>query len=194
MSDETTLPTVQWAVVAAADRRLLRLVEIPAGAEPTDLQPGEACVPMVLRQAGWPRPAAAAQTAHVDGAGQLVWQWGLPLAEACAAQWAAIKAARDLAEVAPYALGPALVQVDPTSIRRMEMAVRLGQAAGPGWTTTWTLADNTQWEVTLEQLQALLLATAERSDDLHRLASELREQINLATTHEAVAAITWPAG
>lgn len=101
-----------------------------------------------------------------------------------------IVGARNAAEVAPIVVAGAAFDVDITSLMRIKIALDMAKVI-PGWSEEWTLADNTSKTVTADTLQAVILALAMRSRELHMRSRLLQAQVEGATTIEAVQAIVW---
>ena len=56
---------------------------------------------------------------------------------------------------------------------------------------TWTCADNTTIDLTASDLAGLVIALMEHSNSCHQKATELKEQVEKATTEEELNAISW---
>lgn len=108
-------------------------------------------------------------------------------------KWAAIKAARAAAEVAPLTVDGLTFDADPASQQRIAGAVQLATLAPAGWTLDWTLADNTAATLTAAQLVAVSIALGAQVSAAHATARVLRAQIDAATSIYDLNAITWPA-
>lgn len=61
-----------------------------------------------------------------------------------------------------------------------------------GGTITWTLADNTDKEVSANDLRFVIAMVAQRSNVLHTQYRHLKEAVNAATTISEVDSISWP--
>jgi hypothetical protein len=116
---------------------------------------------------------------------------GVALAEAKAATWNAIKAARDAAISAQLSTEFGNFDAGPCSRAAMVEALALGGWAGED-TINWTTADNQSVALTPAQLSAVARLLAQRTQACHDQARQLRQQIDAATTTAELAAITWP--
>ena len=56
---------------------------------------------------------------------------------------------------------------------------------------TWTCADNSKIDLTASDLAGLVIALMEHSNSCHQKATELKEQVEKATTEEELNAISW---
>ena len=123
--------------------------------------------------------------------GTVEWVETATLEDAIALAWSDVKAARDAAEAAPFEFeGYAL---DPNKINLAGAALRalMAQLAGESITRVWTLADNTEAELTGAQLIAAGAHLADRVDAIHSRGRELRKLIENATTPEEAFGYTW---
>lgn len=121
------------------------------------------------------------------------WEDPRPLALRKMSKWNDIKSAQAAADAAGFSHGGNVYQSDTTSAARIQSEVLEAMQGGGGWSTTWTLADNT--EVVLTRAQALGVGRALR-DHLrtnHAQARVLRATIDAADTIEELEAIAWPA-
>ena len=112
-----------------------------------------------------------------------------------AAKWEEIKTERDKREQAgtPY-MGKTL-DCDEKSIQRITVAVQAAQSAisiGSDFALDWTMQDNSVITMTAAQVCGMSVAIAKNSNGLHKIARELREKIEAATTETDLSAIVWP--
>lgn len=115
-------------------------------------------------------------------------QWVTPaglttLEEAKAAKWQEIKYAKDVVEYGGFTWNGMTFDSDLTS------QSKIANAAASGESVSWTLKDNSQVDLTNTQLKELLAALIVRANELQQQASSRRNEINEATTLDAVAAI-----
>jgi hypothetical protein len=152
----------------------------------------------------WPIDAAAAALADIDGAlvliapfdgGTVVTDGALTLDAAKLRQWATIKDRRDAVQYGGFDWNGSMFDSDPMSQQRIIGAVQLAMMAtsiSQDYSVDWTLADNS----TRLLSGADVVAVGEALGALVREAFDqgvaLREQINAATSIEAVQAVTWP--
>lgn len=114
------------------------------------------------------------------------------LEEAKAAKITELKTTRDSKETEPVQYIDHLYDFDTKAFDRINAAIiALDQTQG---TIGWTTADNSVVEVTAGTLRGVVAAAAIRSNVLHTIYRDLKEQVNEATTNEGVAAIVWPEG
>ena len=134
-----------------------------------------------------------------------VWDWGAhawvdsrTLDDLKAEKWAEIKHAREAAKVAPTMATPygvfdanavAIENVKSTIIGRRE-SESLGAQLPP---ITWTLADDSDVQLTTNQLAEVGVLLLGRGNAAHDIARALRGQITAAESAAALDAITWPA-
>ena len=113
-----------------------------------------------------------------------------------AAKWEEIRAAREAAKTAPLMDTPfGTFDTDKAGVENITWALQgLNAAAQIGAapdTIRWTLADNSVIDLTRLQLDQVGLLLMQRGNTAHEKARALRDQINAATTREAVEAIVW---
>ncbi len=60
-----------------------------------------------------------------------------------------------------------------------------------GGTIDWTMADNTEENVDSTDMNAIVDAIVEQSNNVHNIANYLKERVDAATTIEEVNAIVW---
>jgi len=106
------------------------------------------------------------------------------------AQWATIKQAREYAEFGGFVWDGSLFDSDAISQQRIQGLVHIANL-DPDMSVQWTLADNTVRTLTSADAIEVGKALAGHVNEAHMKARALREQIDAATTPEAVQAITW---
>ena len=100
-----------------------------------------------------------------------------------------LKKHRDEEEVAPILVNDHLFDYDDKARERINAAIiALDLIQGE---ITWTLADNTDVDVTAMDLKYVVAMVAQRSNSLHIKYRELRSQVDEATTKAEVDAIVW---
>lgn len=107
--------------------------------------------------------------------------------------WAAVKAARSVAEEGYFIYDGGTYQADKARLNSSTTAALLCKTLGLPYSETWTLADNTTRSLDDDQVLALGLALNQHLSRVFATGRTLREQINQAETIEAVNAIRWPA-
>lgn len=110
-------------------------------------------------------------------------------------RWALIKMERSAHEFGGFVWGGSGFDSDAISQQRITGAVvlaMLASAAGQSFSQAWTLADNESRTLTGADMLAVGMALGAHVGGTHAIATELREQINAATTFEEVEAVTWP--
>ena len=113
-----------------------------------------------------------------------------PLEDVKAAKLAELKGIRDAKEVEPIQYIDHLYDFDTKSYDRINAAIiALDQTHG---TIGWTTADNTVVEVNADSLRGVIGAAAIRSNNLHIIYRQLKEQVQEAQTNEEVEEIVWP--
>ena len=108
-----------------------------------------------------------------------------------ASRWAQLREQRDALEISPLTVLGNLFDVNERAVARISLAIKQAEAR-PGWSTDWTLADNSTVLVTDSDLVLVLLELAARGEWLHKTGRLLRGQIASATTAAQVAAVQWP--
>lgn len=100
-----------------------------------------------------------------------------------------LKGIRDQKEVEDILVNNNLFDYDEKARERISAAIiALDLTQG---TITWTLADNTNVEVTSSDLKYVVAMVAQRSNALHVKYRELKEQVESAQTKEEVESVTW---
>ena len=112
-----------------------------------------------------------------------------PLEDVQAAKIAELKTIRDNKEVEPIRTDKGLFDYDDKSRDRIQAAIIALNAGGH---IDWTLADNTNVTVTNLDLENVVRAVAVRSNTLHVIYRQLKEQVMAAETNEEVEAVVWP--
>lgn len=117
------------------------------------------------------------------------------LAFAKSVKWGEMKQRRDKAESDGFPYLGMQFDSDSRSVQRITVAVMAAQAAlaaGQPFEMDWTAADNSSVTLTAEQMLGMPAALAIYGNELHRVARQLREQIEAAQTVAEVDVITWP--
>lgn len=100
-----------------------------------------------------------------------------------------LKEERDTKEVEDIEVNGHLFDYDEKARERINAAIiALDVTQG---TIMWTLADNTDTEVSANDLRFVIAIVAQRSNTLHAKYRMLKEQVRNAQTKEEVEAITW---
>lgn len=107
-----------------------------------------------------------------------------------------INQARDKAEQGGFEYMGKVFDSDQISCQRISTATQALQLmnlseSGSIPVITWTCADNTTIDLTASDLAGLVIALMEHSNSCHQKATELKEQIEKATTEEELNAISW---
>ena len=102
---------------------------------------------------------------------------------------AELKSIRDTQEVADIQVNGYLYDYDEKARERINAAIIALDLTGG--TITWTLADNTDTEVSANTLRYVIAMVAQRSNELHVKYRNLKERVENATTKEQVEAIVW---
>lgn len=103
---------------------------------------------------------------------------------------------RDAAEQGGFFYMGKTFDSDIVSCIRIQGAAQSMQAAAMAEnvpTITWTCKDNTTVELTAQELMGLSVALAEWSNTCHQKATELKAQIETATSEEELENIKWNA-
>ena len=103
---------------------------------------------------------------------------------------AELKSIRDTQEVADIQVNGYLYDYDEKARERINAAIIALDLTGG--TITWTLADNTDKEVSANDLRFVIAMVAQRSNVLHTQYRHLKEAVNAATTVSEVESISWP--
>ncbi len=130
--------------------------------------------------------------ATIDDLGEYYEVVGTPaptLEEAKADKLAELKACRDADEVADIEVNGHLYDYDDKARERINAALIALDLTGGS--ITWTLADNTDTEVTAADLKYVVAAVAQRSNTLHIKYRALKERVNAAQTTADVDSVVW---
>lgn len=119
-------------------------------------------------------------------------QWVDPraLSDVKASKWNEIKAARDATEYGGFVWDESTFDSDQASQQKIMGAVQLA-GLDPQFSVDWTLADNSVRTLDATQMTAVGVALGQHVNAQHVKARGLRQQIEAATTKEAVEAIAW---
>ena len=115
-----------------------------------------------------------------------------PLEDVKAAKISELKGIRDAKEVEPIQTDKGIFDYDDKSRDRLAIARQALTDAGGTGTIMWTTADNQRVAMGVADFAAINGAAAVRSNSLHVLYNELKEQVNACETVEEVEAIHWP--
>ena len=115
-----------------------------------------------------------------------------PLDDVKAAKISELKGIRDAKEVEPIQTEKGIFDYDDKSRDRLAIARQALTDAGGTGTIMWTTADNQRVALGVADFAAINGAAAVRSNSLHVLYNELKEQVNACETVEEVEAIHWP--
>lgn len=102
---------------------------------------------------------------------------------------AELKSIRDAKEVEDIQVNGRLFDYDEKARERINAAIIALDVTGG--TIMWTLADNTDTEVSANDLRFVIAMVAQRSNVLHVKYRNLKERVENATTKEQVEAIVW---
>ena len=102
-----------------------------------------------------------------------------------------LKSIRDTLEVEPIEYNGNLFDYDDKSRERLRNKRQEIEDKGGIGTIPWTLADNTEVVIGLQDFIGINNAATERAELLHFKYRTLREQVDKATTVEEVNAINW---
>ena len=115
-----------------------------------------------------------------------------PLDDVKAAKISELKGIRDAKEVEPIQTDKGIFDYDDKSRDRLAIARQALTDAGGTGTIMWTTADNQRVALGVADFAAINGAAAVRSNSLHVLYNELKEQVNACETVEEVEVIHWP--
>ncbi len=99
---------------------------------------------------------------------------------------------RDTKEVEPLQTDKGIFDYDDKSRDRLAIARQALTDAGGTGTILWTTADNQRVPMGVADFAAINGAAAVRSNALHVLYNDLKEQVHECETVEEVEAIHWP--
>lgn len=107
-----------------------------------------------------------------------------------------INHSRDAAEQGGFEYMGKVFDSDQVSCQRISTAAQALQLMNLGEGSdipviTWTCADNSTIDLTASDLAGLVIALMEHSNSCHQKATELKEQVEKATTEEELNAISW---
>lgn len=102
-----------------------------------------------------------------------------------------INNARDKAEQGGFEYLGKVFDSDPVSCQRILGASLAAQNASEYFKITWTCKDNSTIELNATELVGLSKALVSWSNECHQKASELKSQIDNATTKEDLDSISW---
>ena len=112
-----------------------------------------------------------------------------PLEEVQATKLSELKSTRDTLETEPIEYNGNRYDYDDKARDRINAAITaLDITEG---SIEWTTADNTNVTVTAQDLRNIIAAVAIRSNELHVMYRNLKEQVLACTTDEEVAEIVW---
>ena len=118
-----------------------------------------------------------------------------PLDELKTAKFAELKNQRDILEVEPITYNGNNFDYDEKSRDRINAAIialdMKTQLTGSEASLSWTTADNTEADVTANDLRGVIANVALRSNELHVKYRQLKELVDAATTKEELDAIVW---
>lgn len=109
-----------------------------------------------------------------------------------AGKWLEIKRSRDAAEYGGFTWDGSRFDSDPESQTKIIGAVQLASITGESFQIDWTLADNSVRTLNKQDMVGVGEALGSHVATQHVIGRQLRQQIENATTPEAVAAVTWP--
>lgn len=115
-----------------------------------------------------------------------------PLDDVKAAKISELKGIRDAKEVEAIQTEKGIFDYDDKSRDRLAIARQALTDAGGTGTIMWTTADNQRVALGVADFAAINGAAAVRSNSLHVLYNDLKEQVNACETVEEVEAIHWP--
>ena len=104
---------------------------------------------------------------------------------------AEFKAERDAAEIQPIEYNGNLYDYDDKARDRINAAIIALDVQGAGASIDWTTADNQDVKVTANDLRAIVVAVAVRSNALHIAYRKAKEKVEAATTAADVEAVTF---
>ena len=113
------------------------------------------------------------------------------LAEVKAAKIEYLKSTRNAKELEPISYNGVLFDADKDSLDRLNYAI-ITLTAIHTESIEWTTAENTDVPMTVNDLNLVIASVGNRSNQLHIIYRDLKEQVNACTTVEEVEAITWP--
>lgn len=115
---------------------------------------------------------------------------GPTLEEAKAAKIEYLKSIRNAKELEPISYNGVLFDADKDSLDRLNYAI-ITLTATHTESIEWTTAENTDVPMTVNDLNLVIASVGNRSNQLHIIYRNLKEQVNACTIVEEVEAITW---
>lgn len=177
----------QYVIVEEGSRRVRGFVDQDDTPDPVE---GCAIVENLAPVAHFPEAPTAASVLHmIDGS--LTWIDTATLADAQAAAWDAVKAARDAAEAGVFMFEGDVYDLNKENVSGAALAALMAQIAGQPFSIEWTLADNSVRALDAATMQALGRAMVAHIDALHCTARDLRERISAAATPAEAYSVTW---
>ena len=116
---------------------------------------------------------------------------GPTLEDAKSAKIEYLKSTRNTKELEPILYNGVLFDADKDSLDRLNYAI-ITLTATHTESIEWTTAENTDVPMTVNDLNMVIASVGNRSNQLHIIYRDLKEQVNACTTVEEVEAITWP--
>ena len=101
-----------------------------------------------------------------------------------------LKIIRNTKELEPITYNNVLFDADKDSLDRLNYAI-ITLTATHTESIEWTTAENTDVSMTVNDLNLVIASVGNRSNQLHIIYRDLKEQVNAGTTVEEVEAITW---
>jgi hypothetical protein len=98
---------------------------------------------------------------------------------------------RDQEELAGFFAFNKRFDSDEKSIRRINLVVSAADAFGETFSIEWTCSDNSVITLSYEMIKSLPMIMAQYGNTLHVYCRLLKDQVDIATTPEELAAITW---
>lgn len=102
-----------------------------------------------------------------------------------------LKRTRNAKELEPISYNGVLFDADKDSLDRLNYAI-ITLTATHTESIQWTTAENTDVPMTVNDLNLVIASVGNRSNQLHIIYRQLKEQVNACTTVEEVEAIIWP--
>ena len=113
-----------------------------------------------------------------------------PLETVQASKIAELKIIRNQKELEPIEYNGTMFDADKDSLDRLNYAI-ITLTVGNKDRLDWTTADNTNVQMSANDLSAVIAAVGLRSDTLHRRYRELKAIVQAAQTNEEVDAVSW---
>ena len=131
---------------------------------------------------------------YIFDCGSFSWIDPRTLDDLKALKWAEIKSHRDREEFGTFIYNGMTFDGDADAQRRLMVYVSVSKTAiaqGTGFSREFTLADNTEVTLQANDFVAIELAKANQVADVFAKAAMLRQQIEAASSKEALEAISW---